>query len=53
VNLKIESVEVSGLAMALGMESRSVFLPKSVVKSAVVRGNAAGEAAACCRSGPA
>ena len=36
-NLKIERVEVFGVAMPLVMEFKNAYLSKSVVKSAVVR----------------
>ncbi|MCE2999361.1 MAG: mandelate racemase/muconate lactonizing enzyme family protein [Betaproteobacteria bacterium] len=44
MNLKIERVEVFGVAMPLVMEFKNAYLSKSVVKSAVVRVTATGGA---------
>ena len=44
MNLKIERVEVFGVAMPLVMEFKNAYLSKSVVKSAVVRITATGGA---------
>jgi len=44
MNLKIERVEVFGVAMPLVMEFKNAYLSKSVVKSAIVRVTATGGA---------